>query len=64
MEGKCRGDVRKQIVGRLHEVASEAKAAGFSAADVKEVMNTCFKGEESLYGEVPSGLLGLGKWKR
>lgn len=64
VEAKCKDEVRKQIVGRLHEEASEAKAAGLSAADVKEVVDASLKGDGSLYGEVPSGLLGLGKSKR
>ena len=64
IEAKCRDEVRKQIVGRLHEVACEAKAAGFTAGEVKEVVDASLKGDGSLYGDVPSGLLGLGKGKK
>lgn len=64
VESKCKEDVRKQIVGRLHEVASEAKAAGLSPADVKEVIEASLKSDAGLYGDVPSGLLGLAKGKK
>lgn len=64
IETKCREDVRKQIVGRLHEVASEAKAAGFSPAEVKEIVEASQKVDSSLYGPTPNNLLGLGKGKK
>ena len=41
-EAKCRQAVRSQIVGRLHEAVSEAKASGMSLKDVR----TCL---EKLY---------------
>jgi GntR family transcriptional regulator len=64
VDAKCREEVRKQIVGRLHEVASEAKAAGFSAADVKSVVEASLKEDGSLYGDTPASLLGLAKGKK
>lgn len=64
VDAKCREDVRKQIVGRLHEVASEAKAAGLSAADVKSVVEASLKEDGGLYGDTPASLLGLAKGKK
>jgi len=64
VEAKCRDDVRKQIVGRLHEVASEAKAAGLSAGEVKEIVEASLKTEAGLYGDVPSSIAALGKSKK
>lgn len=61
VDSKCREEVRKQIVGRLHEVTSEAKAAGFSPADIKAVVEASLKGDGSLYGDTPSSLLGMAK---
>ena len=45
VEAKCTDEVRKQIVGRLHEVASEAKAAGLSAGEITVVVDASLKGE-------------------
>jgi len=63
IEAKVREECRKRIVGRLHEVVSEAKAAGMSAADVNGVCKASFASEGSLYGEVPTGVMGVGKRK-
>jgi hypothetical protein len=61
---KCRDEVRKQIVGRLHEVACEAKAAGLTPSGAKESIEAILKGGGSLYSDTPSALLGLEKGKR
>ena len=42
IEAKCREDDRKRVVGRLHEVVSEAKAAGMASQDIKNICSTCF----------------------
>jgi len=64
IEAKCREDVRKRIIGRLHEVASEAKAAGLSASEIKEIIDMSIKSESSPYASVPSQLLGFVKSKK
>jgi len=61
IEAKVREDCRKRIVGRLHEVVSEAKAAGMSARDVKEMCNASFASGGDPYGEVPSVVMAAGK---
>ena len=42
IEAKCREDSRKRVVRRLHEVVSEAKAAGMTSQDIKNICSTCF----------------------
>lgn len=64
VEAKCRDEVRKQIVGRLHEVASEAKAAGLGAGEVKEIIEASLKTDAGLYGDVPGSIAALGKSKK
>lgn len=50
---KCREDCRKTILGRLYEVLLEAKAAGFSAQEVKDSMQRILTMEGDVYSEVP-----------
>jgi len=50
---KCREDCRKTILGRLYEVLLEAKAAGFSAQEVKDAMQRILAMEGDVYSEVP-----------
>ena len=63
IEVKCREDVRRRIVGRLHEVAAESKAAGLSNAEIKDVIDLSLKSEGSVYGAVPANLLAVAKKK-
>lgn len=64
IEAKCREDVRKRIIGRLHEVASEAKAAGLSPSEIKEIIDMSIKSDSSPYASVPTQLLGFVKSKK
>ncbi len=64
IEGKCREDCRKRIIGRLHEVVSEAKSAGMSEQDIKEVVEKSLQYEANPYEPTPNELLSLAKKKR
>jgi len=61
VEARIREDCRKRIVGRLHEVVSEAKAAGMSARDVKEISGASYASGGDPYGEVPGAVMAAGK---
>lgn len=61
IEGRCREDCRARIISRLHEVTSEAKAAGMNEKDIKEVVQKSLGLEGSPYGETPQALLKLAK---
>jgi len=39
---KCRETCRKQIIGRLHEVVAEAKAAGLTSKDLQEAVRKAY----------------------
>lgn len=64
VDAKCREDCRRRIIMRLHEVTSEAKAAGMNKKDVSEVIEKSMAMEASPYGETPTSILSLVKKKR
>lgn len=63
IEAKCREDVRRRIVGRLHEVAAESKAAGLTSSEIKDIIELSLKSDSSVYGATPTNLLSYIKKK-
>jgi len=63
VEAKCREQCRKRLVGRVHEVVAEAKAAGMSGSEVKSIVSDCLKLDSQPYGETPAEILALAKKK-
>jgi GntR family transcriptional regulator len=64
VEAKCREDTRKRMVGRIHEVVSEARAAGFEIDEITEVVQKSFALDASPYSDVPSSLVSLARRKK
>jgi DNA-binding transcriptional regulator YhcF (GntR family) len=64
IEGKCREDCRKRIIGRLHEVVAEAKAAGMVGKEVTEIVSKSLQTDSGPYSETPSTLTALAKQKK
>ena len=64
VDGKCREDCHRRVIMRLHEVTSEAKAAGMNKKEVTEVVEKSMSLESSPYGETPPSILALAKKKR
>jgi len=64
IEAKCREQCRKRIIGRLHEVVAEAKAAGMLKKDITEIIDRSMSIDSSPYGETPQELLSLAKKKK
>jgi GntR family transcriptional regulator len=64
IENKCREDCRKRIIQRMHEVVSEAKAAGMTGKEVSDLSGKSFQSDEGPYGNVPSELLSMAKTKK
>ena len=60
---KCREDTRRRIIGRLHEVASESKAAGLTGKEIIEIVNKSMEIGGTPYGPTPPALLNLAKGK-
>lgn len=54
-------DCRKRIAGRIHEVVSEAKAAGMSTKDIKEIVSASYASEGAPYGDVPDSVMATAK---
>ena len=63
IEAKVREECRKKIVGRLHEAVSEAKAAGMSAKNVKDIAGASYASEGDPYGDVPQSVMAMAKKK-
>ena len=64
IEAKCREQCRKDILGRLHEVVCEAKAAGMGAGEIKALTRACWASDASPYAETPAALLAAAKGGR
>jgi GntR family transcriptional regulator len=61
IEAKCREDCRKRIIGRLHEVVSEAKAAGLVRKEILQIVEASIALDVTPYRETPAELLTLAK---
>ena len=64
IESKCREECKRRLINRLHEVASEAKAAGMIKKDIIEIIDKSMSTESNLYEETPASLLALAKKKK
>lgn len=64
IEAKCREDCRKRIIGRLHEVAAEAKAAGMNEKEIVEVLQKSYASAGGPYGATPTSVTALAKPKK
>jgi GntR family transcriptional regulator len=64
IEGKCREECRKRLISRMHEVITEAKAAGLGKTDIMEIAEKSISIDCSPYCETPSQLLQLAKKKK
>jgi len=64
IEAKCREDCHKRIVGRMHEVVAEAKAAGMGLKEISEVVEKSFSCNSGPYSATPDELTMLAKRKR
>ena len=63
VEEMCRENCRRKIIGRLHEVVTEARAAGMNVRELKTVVEKSFAADMLPYGETPDDLLALAKVK-
>ena len=61
VETKCREECRKRIIGRLHEVVAEAKAAGMTSKEIGEVTEKSYQAETGPYSSTPNSLTAMAK---
>lgn len=64
IEARCREEVRKRIIGRLHEVVAEAKSAGMENPEVVDVVKKCLEVDADPYGTTPASITALAKGKK
>jgi GntR family transcriptional regulator len=50
---------RRRTASRLYEAVAEAKAAGMSAREIKQICLKSFASDAALYGDTPDALLAL-----
>lgn len=58
-ESRCVEKCRKEVVGRLFEGASEAKAAGIPLTELRKFVQKAYASDTGPYGPVPKELLDL-----
>ena len=64
IESKCRQDTAASIIGRLHEILAEAKAAGMGRTETVDIVKKCLSSDVQPYSAVPANILALAKGKR
>ena len=64
IEAKCREETRKRIIGRMHEVVAEAKAAGMELKEIEDVVSKSFQSDADPYTNTPDSVLALAKSRR
>lgn len=64
IENKCRQETGGVIVGRLHEILAEAKAAGMDKSEINAVVKKCLANNAQPYSPVPASVLALAKGKQ
>ena len=64
VQAKCREQCRQRIIGRMHEVVAEAKAAGMTAPEVKTVTDKCYASDAGPYSPAVASTLALAKAKK
>ena len=53
IEAKCTEAVRQRIISRVHEVVAEARAAGFTAAAIKDIASKGYACDTGPYTKTP-----------
>ena len=61
---KCQAECYREIICKMHEVVTEAKAAGFKEAEVNALAKKCFASMTSPYGVPPAAVLAMVKGKK
>jgi GntR family transcriptional regulator len=64
VETKCREEVRKRVITRMHEVIAEAKASGMTDKEINEIVDKSMQSDASPYGPTPNAVLTLAKKKK
>ncbi|HPO14560.1 MAG TPA: GntR family transcriptional regulator [Candidatus Hydrogenedentes bacterium] len=60
---RCTEDCRRRVIGRLHEVVAEAKSAGMTGQEIKQVCAKCLDSDAVPYQDTPAAILSMAKTK-
>ena len=60
---RCRQQCHERIVGRMHEVVAEAKAAGMTSNEIKVIAKKSYATDAGPYGPTPDELVKLARRK-
>ncbi len=61
VEEKCQMECYREIIGKLHEVVAEARAAGLRDADIKRITKKCFASDAAPYETPSKAIMALSK---
>ena len=64
IQARCKEECRKRTIARLHEVVSEAKAAGMTPREVKEAFEKSYASDAGPYAKTPRSVLALVQTKK
>lgn len=63
VHGKCVEEVRRRLIGRMHEVVAEARAAGMPLDDIHIVVDKSYTTDAGPYSPTPASIAKLAKAK-
>jgi GntR family transcriptional regulator len=61
VQSSCREDCRRKIIRKMHEVMSEAKAAGMTPEEVSKIVDKSLAATGPTYGPTPNNILQLAR---
>ena len=61
VETKCREQCHEKVTARIHEVVTEAKAAGMTQKEIHNICNASYSSEAGPYASTPKELLARAK---
>ena len=64
VEAKCREEVRRRVIKRMHEVVAEAKASGMASKEIVDIAEKSYTSDAGPYSAPPASLMTLAKKKR
>jgi len=59
VEDMCQAACYQEIIRKMHEVVSEARAAGMKEQDINAIAGKCFDSKAAPYAPPPNGILSL-----
>lgn len=61
VEARCREEIRRAVIDRLHEVVVEARSAGITGKELLNIAKACSASTTAPYEDAPAAITGLAK---